>query len=63
MYLRHRIGATGPENADVEALKLEVTKLRQKIEETQDENAELKQKACLYTVYKREIVCTYLLKY
>ena len=43
-FLRHHIGASGPENADVEALKLEVSELRQKAEALQEENTELKQK-------------------
>lgn len=38
------MGASGPETADVEALKLEVTELRQKIEQLTEENNELKTK-------------------
>ena len=47
--IAHNIGATGPENADVEALKLEVTELRQKNEQLQEENGELKQKVNAYS--------------
>jgi uncharacterized coiled-coil protein SlyX len=43
-FLRQHLGATPPETADVEALKLEVTELRQKLEKLAEENAELKQK-------------------
>ena len=43
-FLRHHLGASGPETADVEALKLEVTDLRNKVEKLNEENIELKQK-------------------
>merc|ERR1712241_748341 len=43
------LGANGPEAADIEALKLEVTELRQKTEQLTEENAELKQKLHLRT--------------
>jgi len=45
-FLRQHLGSSGPETADVEALKLEVTELRQKVEKLSEENAELKQKIC-----------------
>jgi len=45
-FLRQHLGSSGPETADVEALKLEVTDLRQKVEKLSEENAELKQKVC-----------------
>ena len=45
-FLRQHLGSTGPETADVEALKLEVTDLRQKVEKLNEENTELKQKVC-----------------
>ncbi|XP_059147146.1 c-Myc-binding protein-like [Physella acuta] len=41
-FLRQNLNATGPETADVEALKLEVTELRQKCEQLQEENNDLK---------------------
>jgi len=40
------MGTDGPDTADVEALKLEVTELRQKVEQLTEENSELKQKVC-----------------
>ncbi|XP_064618319.1 c-Myc-binding protein-like [Liolophura sinensis] len=43
-FLKQHLGASGPETADVEALKLEVTELRQKVEQLNEENAELKTK-------------------
>ncbi|XP_074658540.1 c-Myc-binding protein-like [Tubulanus polymorphus] len=43
-FLRQHIGASGPETADVEALRLEVTELRQKVEQLTEENNELKAK-------------------
>ncbi|MRA76217.1 hypothetical protein GH890_32850 [Bacillus thuringiensis] len=42
--MKQHIGATGPDTADVEALKLEVTELRQKLEQLTEENQDLKQK-------------------
>lgn len=47
-FLRQHLGSSGPETADVEALKLEVTELRQKVEKLSEENAELKQKLAEY---------------
>ncbi|CAL1538022.1 unnamed protein product [Lymnaea stagnalis] len=41
-FLKQHLNACGPETADVEALKLEVTELRQKCEQLQEENTELK---------------------
>ena len=38
---------SGPDAADVEALRLEVTELRQKNEQLAEENNDLKQKVCL----------------
>jgi len=45
-FLRQHLGSSGPETADVEALKLEVTDLRQKVDKLSEENSELKQKVC-----------------
>lgn len=42
--MRQHLGISGPDTADVEALKLEVTELRQKCEQLQEENSELKAK-------------------
>lgn len=47
-FLKQHLGASGPESADVEALKLEVTELRQKVEQLTEENTELKQKVAQY---------------
>merc|ERR1712154_344003 len=43
-FLKQHLNVSGPEAADVETLKLEVTELRQKNEQLQEENAELKTK-------------------
>ncbi|XP_067674213.1 c-Myc-binding protein-like [Haliotis asinina] len=47
-FLRQHIGAAGPDTADVEALKLEVSELRAKCEQLQEENNELKSKMQQY---------------
>lgn len=47
-FLKQHLGSGGPETADVEALKLEVTELKQKVEQLTEENAELKQKLTQY---------------
>ncbi|XP_046374388.1 c-Myc-binding protein-like [Haliotis cracherodii] len=47
-FLRQHIGAAGPDTADVEALKLEVSELRTKCEQLQEENNELKSKMQQY---------------
>ena len=44
------MGTDGPETADVESLKLEVTELRKKVEELTEENAELKNKVSTVTL-------------
>jgi hypothetical protein len=43
--LRKHIGSSGPETADVEALKQEVVDLRLKVEKLNEENADLRQQA------------------
>lgn len=43
-FLKQHLGASGPESADVEALKLEVAELRQKVEQLSEENGDLKAK-------------------
>lgn len=40
-FLKQHLNVSGPEAADVEALKLEVTELRQKCEQLQERNNEL----------------------
>lgn len=47
-FLKQHLGASGPETADVEALKLEVSELRQKCEQLQEANTELKTKLQQY---------------
>lgn len=47
-FLKQHIGASGPEAADVEALKLEVAELRQKNEQLTEEAAELRSKLQQY---------------
>lgn len=47
-FLKQHLGASGPDTADVEALKLEVTELRQKVEQLQEQNNELKAKVQQY---------------
>lgn len=49
-FLRQHMGTDGPETADVESLKLEVTELRKKVEELTEENAELKNKVSTVTL-------------
>jgi predicted RNase H-like nuclease (RuvC/YqgF family) len=46
-FLKQHLGASAPETADVEALKLEVTELRQKVEKLSEENSELKTKLAM----------------
>ncbi|XP_002733639.1 c-Myc-binding protein-like [Saccoglossus kowalevskii] len=47
-FLKQNLGTGGPDTADVEALRLEVTELRQKIEQLNEENSELKSKLLQY---------------
>ena len=41
------LGQAGPDTADVEALRLQVSELQQKVEALQDENRDLKSKVSL----------------
>ena len=43
-FLKQHLGAGGPETADVEALKLEVTELRTEVEKLTEQNKELQAK-------------------
>merc|ERR1712002_78005 len=43
-FLKLHLGTAGPDTADVEALRLQVSELQQKVEQLQDENRELKAK-------------------
>jgi len=47
-FLKQHLGASGPEAADVEALRLEVTELRTKVEQLTEENNDLKTKLAQY---------------
>ncbi|KAL4233540.1 hypothetical protein ACF0H5_008220 [Mactra antiquata] len=47
-FLKQHLGASGPDTADVEALKLEVSELRQKCEQLTEQNNELKAKLQTY---------------
>lgn len=47
-FLKVHLGANGPESADVEALKLQVSELKTKVESLEEENTELKQKLQQY---------------
>lgn len=47
-FVKQHLGASGPESADVEALRMEVTELKQKVEQLTEENNELKQKLQQY---------------
>jgi len=43
-FLKAHMGTSGPDTADVEALRLQVSELQQKVEQLQDENRDLKTK-------------------
>ncbi|XP_030074481.1 C-Myc-binding protein [Microcaecilia unicolor] len=47
-FLKHHLGASGPETPDVEVLRLELAELKQKYELTLEENRELKAKLAEY---------------
>lgn len=49
--MKRHLGTTGPETADVETLRLEVTELRQKYEALLEENKELKAKVIAFRFY------------
>ncbi|XP_032899400.1 C-Myc-binding protein [Amblyraja radiata] len=53
-FLKRHLGTTGPETADVETLRLEVTELRQKYEALLEENKELKAKLAQFEPPKEE---------
>jgi len=43
-FMKQHLGPSGPESADVEALRLEVKELKEKVEQLQEENGQLKAK-------------------
>ncbi|GAB1609182.1 c-Myc-binding protein-like [Argonauta hians] len=47
-FLKQNLGVSGPETADVDALKLEVLELQEKVEQLTEENNELKNKLQQY---------------
>ncbi|XP_067318369.1 c-Myc-binding protein [Anolis sagrei] len=47
-FLKHHLGATAPENPEVEALRLEVAELKEKYEAVLEENRKLKAKLAQY---------------
>uniref|UniRef100_A0A803TUI9 MYC binding protein n=1 Tax=Anolis carolinensis TaxID=28377 RepID=A0A803TUI9_ANOCA len=47
-FLKHHLGATAPENPEVEALRLEVAELKEKYEVVLEENRKLKAKLAQY---------------
>ncbi|CAI9739960.1 C-Myc-binding protein-like [Octopus vulgaris] len=47
-FLKQHLGVSGPETADVDALKLEVIELQEKVEQLQEENSDLKSKLQQY---------------
>uniref|UniRef100_A0A8C0FYL4 c-Myc-binding protein n=1 Tax=Chelonoidis abingdonii TaxID=106734 RepID=A0A8C0FYL4_CHEAB len=47
-FLKHHIGATAPENPEVEALRLEVAEMKEKYEAVLEENKKLKAKLSQY---------------
>ncbi|XP_062896998.1 C-Myc-binding protein [Mobula hypostoma] len=53
-FLKQHLGSAGPETADVETLRLEVTELRQKYEALLEENKELKAKLAQFESPKEE---------
>ncbi|XP_006631525.1 C-Myc-binding protein [Lepisosteus oculatus] len=53
-FLRQHLGVPGPEAADVETLRLELTELRQKYDLVLEENKELKNKLLQYEPLQEE---------
>ncbi|ESO02892.1 hypothetical protein HELRODRAFT_81117, partial [Helobdella robusta] len=43
-FIKQHIGITGPDTADIKALQLEISELRNKVEELIEENCSLKSK-------------------
>ena len=55
--MKQHLGAGGPETADIEALKLEVTELRTEVEKLTEQNKELQAKVnCILRVECNEIL-------
>ncbi|KAM6045422.1 C-Myc-binding protein isoform 2-T2 [Chlamydotis macqueenii] len=47
-FLKHHLGASAPENPEVEALRLEVAEMKEKYEAVLEENKKLKTKLAQY---------------
>ncbi|XP_074750256.1 C-Myc-binding protein [Strix uralensis] len=47
-FLKHHLGASAPENPEIEALRLEVAEMKEKYEAVLEENKKLKTKLALY---------------
>ncbi|NWJ11292.1 MYCBP protein, partial [Crypturellus undulatus] len=47
-FLKHHLGASAPENPEIEALRLEAAELKEKYEAVLEENKKLKSKLAQY---------------
>ncbi|XP_009872215.1 PREDICTED: C-Myc-binding protein, partial [Apaloderma vittatum] len=47
-FLKHHLGASAPENPEIEALRLEVAEMKEKYEAVLEENKNLKSKLAQY---------------
>ncbi|XP_009878184.1 PREDICTED: C-Myc-binding protein [Charadrius vociferus] len=47
-FLKHHLGASAPENPEIEALRLEVAEMKEKYEAVLEENKKLKTKLAQY---------------
>uniref|UniRef100_A0A8C4K5K7 MYC binding protein n=1 Tax=Dromaius novaehollandiae TaxID=8790 RepID=A0A8C4K5K7_DRONO len=47
-FLKHHLGASAPENAEIEALRCEVAEMKEKYEAVLEENKNLKSKLAQY---------------
>ncbi|NWW85791.1 MYCBP protein, partial [Rhynochetos jubatus] len=47
-FLKHHLGASAPENPEIEALRLEVAEMKEKYEAVLEENKKLKTKVKIY---------------
>ncbi|RLV96789.1 hypothetical protein DV515_00012431 [Chloebia gouldiae] len=48
LFLKHHLGASAPENPEIEALRLEVAEMKEKYEAVLEENKKLKTKLAQY---------------
>ncbi|NXR11476.1 MYCBP protein, partial [Semnornis frantzii] len=49
-FLKHHLGASAPENPEIEALRLEVAEMKEKYDAVLEENKKLKTKVKVYLV-------------